>query len=109
MEMFVVDHAGQAVSVQQDAFWSPRLKTLRERTVPYCLKMCDETGRIGNFEKAAGTKEGKFEGYFFNDSDVYKVLEGAAYTLMLEPDSKLESAINEIVAKIAARRCRRIT
>jgi DUF1680 family protein len=61
-----------------DEFWSPRLQTNREVTVPYNFRKCEETGRIDNFAKAAGLMEGKFEGIFFNDSDVYKVIEGAA-------------------------------
>ena len=85
-----------------DAFWAPRQKVTREKTLPHNLKMCEETGRIDNFVKAAGRMEGKFEGYFFNDSDVYKALEGAAYALMLERDPELERYVDEVIAKIAA-------
>jgi DUF1680 family protein len=62
----------------------------------------EETGRIDNFRKAAGHKPGKFEGAFFNDSDVYKVLEGAAYTLAAHPDKPLEARIDAIIDEIAA-------
>lgn len=60
-----------------DDFWTPRLEISRKVTIPYCFKKCEETGRIRNFEKAAGLMEGKHEGIYFNDSDVYKILEGA--------------------------------
>jgi hypothetical protein len=57
-----------------DAFWAPRLQTNRTRSIPYCFKQCEDTGRIRNFDKAAGKMEGKFEGIYFNDSDLYKVI-----------------------------------
>ena len=85
-----------------DVFWAPRQRVTREKTLPHNFKMCEETGRIDHFVKAAGRMEGKFEGYFFNDSDVYKVLEGAAYALMLERDPELERYVDEVIAKIAA-------
>ncbi len=55
----------------RDDFWTPRLETSRNVTIPYCFEKCEETGRIRNFEKAAGLIEGKHEGIYFNDSDVY--------------------------------------
>ena len=77
------------VSVR-DAFWTPRLETNRKTTVWYDFRKCEETGRIDNFAVAGGLKEGGFEGIFFNDSDVVKVIEGAAYSLAVRPDPKLE-------------------
>src|SRR4051812_19207728 len=71
-----------------DNFWAPRIKINREKVVPHTIKFCETTGRISNFAKAGGLVEGKFEGIFFNDSDVYKVLEGAAYSLAHERDPK---------------------
>ena len=86
----------------EDAFWAPRLKTNREVSLPHNFKWCEETGRFSNFAKAAGQMEGKFEGIYFNDSDVYKVLEGASYSLADHPDAKLEKMVDDVVAKIAA-------
>jgi DUF1680 family protein len=83
-------------------FWGPRLETNRTVTVPYAFKQCEETGRISNFAKAAGLEQGKFEGAFFNDSDVYKVIEGAAYCLKLRPDANLEKYVDGVIDKIAA-------
>jgi len=52
-----------------DDFWTPRLETSRKVTIPYAFDKCEETGRIRNFEKAAGLKEGRHEGIYFDDSD----------------------------------------
>ena len=86
----------------EDDFWLPRLETTRDKTLAHNFKLCETTGRIGNFSRAAGKLEGKFEGYFFNDSDVYKVLEGAAYALALGPDPELEEYVDGLIAKLAA-------
>ncbi|WP_168119616.1 beta-L-arabinofuranosidase domain-containing protein [Paenibacillus sp. HB172176] len=85
-----------------DAFWRPRLEVLNRVTIKTCLAQCEVTGRIANFAKAAGLMEGAFEGLYFNDSDVYKVLEGAAYLLMSNRDSELESEVDRIIELIAA-------
>ena len=86
----------------QDAFWAPRLETNREKSLPHNFKWCEQTGRISNFAKAGKLMEGKFEGTYFNDSDVYKVLEGASYSLAAHPDPALEKTVDEVIAKIAA-------
>jgi len=86
----------------QDRFWAPRIKTNREKSVPHNFKWCEQTGRFSNFAKAGGLMEGKFEGIYFNDSDVYKVLEGAAYSLADHADEKLDKMFDDVVAKIAA-------
>jgi DUF1680 family protein len=85
-----------------DAFWRPRLEVLKKVTLTTCLLKCEETGRISNFAKAGGLIEGKFEGIYFNDSDVYKVLEGVAYALMTDRDSDLEAEADRIIELIAA-------
>lgn len=85
-----------------DDFWRPRLETFNRVTLPVCLARCEETGRISNFAKAAGLASGEHEGMYYNDSDVYKILEGAAYSLMNVRDPKLESEIDRIVDLIAA-------
>ena len=85
-----------------DGFWAPRMKTCREVTLPYAFEVCDKTGRISNFVKASGRMEGKFEGIWFNDSDVYKVLQGAAYELAVNHDPELDKLTDDVIAKIAA-------
>ena len=83
-------------------FWSSVIDTVATTTVALCLDKCEETGRLDNFRKAAGRKEGNFEGTFFNDSDVYKVLEGAAYCLMQRTDPLLEKRVDEVIDDICA-------
>ena len=84
-----------------DGFWKPRLETNRKVTIPYDFKKCEETKRIQNFEIAAGIKEGKFVGIRFNDSDVFKIMEGAAYSLANHPDPELDRYLDELVEKVA--------
>jgi len=85
-----------------DVFWAPRIETNRAATVPYALRMIEETGRADNFRKAAGKTPGSFLGKRYNDSDVFKVMEGAAYTLMLKPDPALAETLDGLIAVIAA-------
>jgi DUF1680 family protein len=85
-----------------DEFWAPRMETNRKITVPYDFKKCEQTGRIDNFAKAGGLMKGQFEGIYFNDSDLYKVIEGAAYSLKLHPDPELEKYVDGVIDKIAA-------
>ena len=84
-----------------DEFWAPRLKTNRTVTVWHNFKECERTGRIANFKKAAGLQSGGFEGIYFNDSDVYKVMEGAAYILAQQPDEKLDQYLDDLIAVMA--------
>ncbi len=86
----------------QEGFWQERLEINRKVTVPYDFRKCEETGRISNFAKAGGLQKGKFEGIFFNDSDLYKVIEGAAYSLAQHPDAVLEHYVDSIISLIAA-------
>ena len=86
----------------EDSFWSPRLKTNRKTTIGYCFAKCEETGRIANFEVAGGLRKGGFQGIYFNDSDVMKVIEGAAYSLASHPDPGLDKFLDGLIAKIAA-------
>ena len=85
-----------------DAFWGPRLETNRTVTVRYDFQKCEETGRISNFARAGGLEAGEFTGIPFNDSDVVKVIEGAAYTLAMHPDPELDKYLDDLIAKIAA-------
>lgn len=85
-----------------DVFWGPRLETNRAVTVRYDFQKCEETGRISNFARAGKLETGQFEGIPFNDSDVFKVIEGAAYTLAMRPDQDLDKYLDRLIAKIAA-------
>lgn len=85
-----------------DGFWTPRLDTSRKVTIPYAFAMCEQTGRIRNFEKAAGLRHGKHEGIYFDDSDVYKVMEGAAYSLQVNPDTMMRLYLDKLITVMAA-------
>ena len=85
-----------------DDFWAPRLETNRKVTIPYNFQKCEETGRIRNFAIAGGIEEGEFEGIFFNDSDVFKVIEGASYSLQVHDDPVLKAYLDDLIMKIAA-------
>lgn len=86
----------------EDQFWTPRLEINHTVTIPYCFEKCEETDRISNFEKAAGMKTGKHEGIYFNDSDVYKIMEGAAYSLQVNPETMMRLYLDKLIAVMAA-------
>ena len=87
------------VSVEGE-FWAPRMAINREAAIPHQYRMLAETGRIENFRRAA-KGEGKFEGLWFNDSDVYKWIEAAARSLVTKPDPDLEARVDELIGLIA--------
>jgi DUF1680 family protein len=91
-----------------DSFWLPRIEVNRTVTIPFAFEKCQESKRFYNFERAAAALRGETltdktpPGYPFDDTDPYKVLEGASYTLSVKPDPKLEAYLEALVAKIAA-------
>lgn len=86
-----------------DAFWGQRLKASREVTVPLAFSKCEETGRYDNFVKAAHpSDEYDIKGFSFDDTDVYKTIEGASYLLQTYPDQKLEAYIDSVLVLVAA-------
>ena len=85
-----------------NGFWKDRMDAVRETTVRVCLDYCKSTGRIANFRKAAGWEQGAHQGIYFDDSDVYKVLEGVAYLLTDGRCPALEQEADEIIDAICA-------
>src|SRR5208337_2725173 len=91
-----------------DLFWAPRIETNRTVTIPYAFQKCEETGRMDNFVRAAAVLRGEplvntnLPGYPFDDSDVYKILEGASYALAVQPDPKTRAYLDRVIAEIAA-------
>ncbi|MCU0960330.1 MAG: glycoside hydrolase family 127 protein, partial [Pirellulaceae bacterium] len=84
-------------------FWSPRLEVNRTVSIPHNLDTCEATGRIDNFRHAAGVPaRAPFQGHIFHDSDVYKVLEGVAYSLHTHPDPALQARLDDIINLIVA-------
>lgn len=95
--------------VIKDDFWSPRQRLIRETVIPYQEKVLNDevpgiekSHAMANFRIAAGMEEGEFYGMVFQDSDVAKWLEAAAYCLSLKPDPELERRADEIIRIIAA-------
>ncbi|HEY5917223.1 MAG TPA: glycoside hydrolase family 127 protein [Chryseolinea sp.] len=83
-----------------DDFWLPRIKINHTVTIPASFQRCEETGRVKNFEMAAA-KSGKFCTIFpFDDTDIYKTIEGASFSLSLYPDKALEDYIDSLIVKI---------
>lgn len=81
-----------------DEFWAPRIQVNSEITIPYVLQKCRETGRVDNFLKAAGKKPAtNLTEYPFDDSDVYKVIEGVSYALQVKPNPSLEKSVDTLI------------
>ncbi|MCS2482091.1 glycoside hydrolase family 127 protein [Bacteroides faecis] len=85
-----------------DSFWGQRLQASREVTIPLAFSKCEETGRYESFIKAAHPSDTyKVEGFSFDDTDVYKTIEGASYSLQTYPDKKLQKYIDSILVIVA--------
>ena len=92
-----------------DAFWASRQKLVAEVVIPYqeailrdAVPGAEKSHAIANFRIAAGQEQGEFYGMVFQDSDLAKWLEGAAYSLAIHPDEALEARVDEVIATIAA-------
>ena len=96
-----------SVKVEPGTFWGQRLKASREVTIPLAFSKCEETGRYDNFVMAAEQMHAdhnlgfEVRGYSFDDTDVYKTIEGASYILQTYPDAKLEHYIDSVLAIVA--------
>ena len=85
-----------------DNFWGQRLQASREVTIPLAFSKCEETGRYENFVKAAHPSDTyKVEGFSFDDTDVYKTIEGASYSMQTYPDKKLQKYIDSVLVIVA--------
>lgn len=92
-----------------DKFWAPKIETNRTVSIPFAFEQCETTGRVENFIRAAKALQGtlgdtdrKMPGYPFDDTDIYKVIEGASYALSVHPDPKLDAYVDSLIVKIAA-------
>lgn len=84
-----------------DGFWAPRILKNADVTIPIAFSYCESSGRIKNFEIAGKLDTGTFKTlYPFDDSDVFKIIEGASYSLQNYPDPKLESYLDTLIHKI---------
>ena len=105
-----------AVKVTPNTFWGDRIRAAREVTIPLAFQKCEETHRYENFKMAAYTLQhpgheglstpkwdvAKFMGFSFDDTDVYKTIEGASYVLQTYPDAKLKQYIDSVLDIVAA-------
>ncbi len=84
-----------------DNFWAPRIKKNATVTIPIAFSYCESSGRVKNFEIAGGLDTGTFKTiYPFDDSDVFKIIEGASYSLQTYPDPKLDAYLDTLIWKI---------
>ncbi len=88
--------------VIQDSFWLPKILTVQKVSVPLLLDVAEKEGKIDNFRIVAGEKSGKLRLHNCGNSDVYKVLEAAAYSLYIHRDKELEQRIDSLISIIAA-------
>jgi DUF1680 family protein len=91
-----------------DTFWAPRIEVNRTASIPAAFEQCELTGRVKLFERAAAVLRGETlldtrpPGYPFDETDLYKVIEGAAYSLSVVTDARLDAYVDGLIAKIAA-------
>lgn len=85
-----------------DEFWLPIVQRVQEQTIEFALEKCTEEGRFENFLIAGGEMEGDVRGYMpFDDTDVYKIIEGASNSLISSPNEELELLLDSLVSIIA--------
>jgi uncharacterized protein len=86
-----------------DQFWAPKIETNRTVSIPSAFHQCEINGRMDNFALAGGLIKGEHKGDFpFDDTDVYKIIEGASYTLAVKYDKKLDTYLDSVITLIAA-------
>jgi len=83
-------------------FWGPRLKTHHDVTIPHSLNSLENDGHVTNFDKAAGVATGPVSGHPAFDSDLYKALEGAMYSMQQQPNDELLKRVDGILGRIMA-------
>jgi len=85
-----------------DSFWAPKIDINRTVTIPHILEENESTGRVDNFRKAAHTIDGTYKGHRYDDTDIYKIIESASYSLAASPDPALDKKIDDLIAIVAA-------
>ncbi len=100
------DYSIQAIDFTRvklsDQFWLPKIETNRLVTIPASFARCESTGRVNNFVMAAA-KKGKFCTKFpFDDTDIYKTIEGASFSLAVHPDSALQAYVDSLITIVGA-------
>ena len=95
-----------AVSVKDvmisDSFWKPKIEMIQDVTIRYAFEKCENEGRVENFLVAGGKKRGAYKGKMpFDDTDLYKIIEGASYSLISRPNPGLSTYLDSIISIIA--------
>lgn len=96
------------VKVAPESFWGQRLEASRSVTIPQAFAQCEKNGRYRNFVQARLQMDSAADlifppsGFSFDDTDVYKTIEGASYVLQVRPDSLLDAYIDSILVLVAA-------
>jgi len=103
----VVDYNIQGIPFNSvslnDHFWLPKIEINRTVTIPSSFQKCEETGRVENFILASGVKKGKFlTVYPFDDTDIYKTIEGASFSMSVHPDKAMDHYVDSLISIVAA-------
>ncbi|MDB5091736.1 MAG: Non-reducing end beta-L-arabinofuranosidase [Mucilaginibacter sp.] len=86
-----------------DGFWEPKMEVNANVTIPYVLAQCKANGRVDNFLRAAKLLDGdKLSEFPFDDTDIYKVIEGASYAMQVKSNPKLDKYIDTLINIIGA-------
>ena len=84
--------------ILQDSFWLPKIQLIQDTTIKYAFDKCEQEGRMDNFLIAGKVKEGKTRGKMpFDDTDLYKIIEGASYSLISKPNPALDVYLDSII------------
>lgn len=86
----------------KNGFWADKLEINAKATLWHNFRQCEETGRIDNFAVAGGLKDGEHIGIYFNDSDVFKAVEGASYTYALTKNPAIDKYLDSLILLFAA-------
>ncbi len=82
-----------------DEFWLPKIRLVQNTTIPYAFDKCEKEGRLESFLVAGGKLKGKVRGKMpFDDTDVYKIIEGASYSLISAPNKRLDAYLDSVIA-----------
>jgi uncharacterized protein len=104
-QTFYTDYPISAVDIKNvvltDDFWLPKIKVIQDSTIQYAFDKCEKEGRMDNFLIAGGKKKGKTLGKMpFDDTDLYKIIEGASYSLISKHNPALDAYLDSIISII---------